>query len=215
MESFKRETAKKCRVKHILEGSYIKKEGWEPNYIDTGDVRISRVNILGFVVSKEGPKEFLLDDSHRIRVRSFDQPFDHIKVGDMTLIIGRPKVYNEQKYILSEIVKIIKNKKWMEYRLLELDKEKSSNSEMPVVNTKIAIQKTEKDAHSPDKKPTENTKNNKPALLDKIRTLDQGDGVDIDVLINTLDIETPEKKINQLLEQGEVFEIRPGKIKVI
>jgi hypothetical protein len=71
-------------------------------------------------------------------------------------------------------------------------------------------------------KPVENKKeheevtdiyNIKDDLIEKIRKLDPGEGVEMTTLINGNN-ET-EKAIKSLLEEGEIFEIIPGKVKVL
>ena len=50
----KRQIAYKIRIKDILEGKYVKEEGWNPNYIVTANEKeVSRVNIIGIVIDKQ------------------------------------------------------------------------------------------------------------------------------------------------------------------
>ena len=56
-----RETAYKIRIKTILEHAYVKQEGWDPNYIDLNGHKVSRVNVIGTITSKEN-NSYLLDD---------------------------------------------------------------------------------------------------------------------------------------------------------
>src|SRR3989338_7527293 len=90
----KREIAYKVRIKDVLDGKYIKEEGWTPNYILTSDGRrVSRVNIIAVVVSKNTDNlnyALVLDDgSGRISIRSFDSGkiLDDFDIGDIILII--------------------------------------------------------------------------------------------------------------------------------
>ena len=48
-----------------------------------------------------------------------------------------------------------------------------------------------------------------------IPTLDKGDGVTIEELKKHIKREDCEKIIYRLIEEGEVFEIKPGKIKIL
>ena len=57
-EQQKRQVACKTRVSEILGGRYVKEEGWMPNYIETTSrKKISRINIIGVVVSSEEDSE--------------------------------------------------------------------------------------------------------------------------------------------------------------
>ena len=49
-------------------------------------------------------------------------------------------------------------------------------------------------------------------IIDYIKKNDQGDGVDVSEIFK---MENGERIINTLLEVGEVFEVKPGKIKVL
>jgi hypothetical protein len=48
-----------------------------------------------------------------------------------------------------------------------------------------------------------------------IRRLDKGDGADITEVIKESKDENAEKIIKNLIKIGELFEIRPGKIKIL
>ena len=48
-----------------------------------------------------------------------------------------------------------------------------------------------------------------------IKRLDTGDGVAIDDVINKFNNAEAEKILNILLEKGDIFEVKPGKLKVL
>ena len=48
-----------------------------------------------------------------------------------------------------------------------------------------------------------------------IKKLDKGDGVAVENIINNFNNDQTENIINQLLENGDIFEIKPGKLKVL
>ena len=48
-----------------------------------------------------------------------------------------------------------------------------------------------------------------------IKKLDEGDGVLIDDVIKSSKIGDAEEIINRLLENGDIFEIKPGKLKIL
>ncbi len=209
MVVIKRQTAKKCTIIDLIKGEYVRKEGWEPNYILNGTEEISRLNILAVAISKPENNSLIIDDgSGQISVRDFENNLLlNIEIGDIILIIGRPRVFNEEKYILPEIVKKINDKKWIELRTLELKLNKKNVSEQKITSSfeekpKIII--------------TEPTKINiKDLILKKISELDKGDGVTIEEVVLSINDKTSETIINNLLEEGDVFEIKPGKIKIL
>ena len=76
-EQRKREIAYKVRINDILKGEYVRRDGWDPNFIMINNKQVSRVNIMGVVVSipDTGQNNLTIDDgSGRIEVRSFDSP---------------------------------------------------------------------------------------------------------------------------------------------
>lgn len=196
----KRQVAYKVRIKDILDGEYVKEEGWMPNYIRTLDgTKVSRVNIVGTIVLKTDEynrKGIIIDDaSGKLPVRSFEERgiFDGVEIGDVVLIIGRPREFGE-KYIDPEIIKKIKDPAWIEVRKAELKKPELKVSEEKVDEAVIS---------TADK------------IFNLIKEADDGNGVDIEDIIKKSNNSEAEKIIRGLLEEGEIFELNPGRIKVL
>jgi RPA family protein len=206
MAEIERQTAVKCKISDLNNGSYIVQEGWKPNFVDTVYGKISRANILAVVVSKESMNQVFVDDgSGKISVREFDSTkLADLEVGDVVVIIGRPRQFNNQMYILPEIVKKIDGKKWVELRKLELDQRKKIKQE----EKKDAITETKQAVQKP-------LFNYSEKILETIKNLDKGQGADIDDVITAVKFKEAEEVIMHLLEEGELFEIRPGKLKVL
>lgn len=213
----KRDVAVKTRIKHILEGKYVKEEGWKPNYITTlyGE-NIGRVNIIGVVVSEPSVEEksqsLTIDDgSDRILVRSFEDNIilSKFNLGDVINIIGKPKEYLGTKYLIPEIIKKISNNKWLEVRKKELElKEKGKEKilpkpEEPKIDQTNIEEKVIEEENDTDK------------IINLIKDMDKGDGVFIEDILAKFNTPDSEKIINSLMEQGEIFEVQPGKIKVL
>ena len=195
----KRQVAVKTRISTLLSSEFVKKEGWEPSYILNGEVKISRANLIATVVSKEGEpmNNLVIDDgSGRISVRSFDdEEFgQHINIGEVVLLIGRPREYGTERYFLGEVIKKVDNKDWIRVRELELKYEKPPE---PVEEIK------------------EKPSNVITSVIELIRELDQGEGADYEEVLNKAENAEADKAIKNLLEQGEVFEIKPGKLKIL
>lgn len=204
----KRQIAYKIRIKDILRGKYVKDEGWNPNYIELNGKRISRVNIIGTIVSKENMGSFwsvLLDDgTEKINARSFEQNqnLDSADIGDVVLVIGRPREYGNERYILIEIIKKIENKKWILFRKAEIDRKgieeqtKENVFEKDVVTEEVIKQNSSADI-----------------VLERIQNLDKGEGADFEEV--TKGIDDGEEVISSLLSDGWIFEITPGKLKIL
>jgi RPA family protein len=203
MAQVKRETAMICTVDDLLRGNFVRTEGWNPSYFSTRLGDVSRANLIGVVVSKESAEGLLLDDgSGRILLRSFGEvSFLEIDVGDLILVIGRPRVYNEQKYVLPEIIKKI-SQKWGAYRQLQLEILKKN------------LKQERKEERIPLKE-EERPINHYQNILAFIRDLDSGEGADVEEVIKRSATPNGENIIKKLIEEGEIFEFRPGKIKVL
>ena len=213
MAEFKRQIALKVRIKDLIEGEYFKEEGMTPNYIkDKNGREISRVNLIATVLgfdNNENYNSIILDDgSGKISVRSFEDGFD-VNIGDVVLVIGRPREYGGEKYLFPEIVKKIGDVNWIKVRSLEL---KNTIIDNKIQHSKEEIIDAGEDIVVEDKK-EEIEKSSSEKIIDKIKEIDNGDGVDIGDVVSG--ITDGENLVNLLLKEGEIFEIRPGRLKVL
>ena len=137
----KRQTAYKIRVKDILDSKYVKTSGMEPNYLKIGSKQISRANILGVVVEKsdmDNYKAITIDDgSGRISARIFDDKIflSNVEVGDVVNLIGRPREFSSEKYVIIESVKKT-DPAWAMVRSLELQKNDNDSKKSEVIQDK-------------------------------------------------------------------------------
>ena len=218
-EPQKRQIACKARIADLINGKYVKEEGWTPNYIITKQGKhISRINLIGTVISKteEGPEyqSFVVDDgSGTISLRSFEKNDNvkNIEIGDVVLLIGRPREYGSEKYIVPEIMKKISNKKWIDVRKIEIKIENLKTAELPAKEESIVVENI---SGEPEEQPKK-AKNNPQIVYEAVKELDSDQGVDIDKIIKKTGIKETEEIIKKFLREGEMFEIRPGKIKIL
>ncbi len=223
----KRHTALKVRVSDISGGKYVKNEGLEPNYIFTkSGMKVSRANLFGVVVSvddSQSSKVLTVDDgTGKINVFSFDDSvsFDGHSVGDAVMVIGRPREYNNEKYIVPEIVKKIKDPAWIRLRGLELERAYSklpSHQEtdeedvenLPTVE-ELSFEEIEESVDEGEKDLD---------LIEKvykiIKEKDGGRGVSFDEVVSIAGTKEAESVIETLLKRGEIFEIAAGRLKVL
>ena len=199
----KRQTAYKIRVKDILDSKYVKTSGIEPNYLKIGSKQISRANILGVVVEKsdmDNYKAITIDDgSGRISARIFDDKIflSNVEVGDVVNLIGRPREFSSEKYMIIEAIKKTDHA-WAMVRSLELQKNDNDSKKSEVIQDK-----EEKVDLSPKNK-----------IILAIKELDNGDGVLIESVLSK-NVDGAEKIIDTLLKEGDIFEVKPGKLKVL
>jgi len=203
MAQIKRETAIICTIKDLLSGSFVKTEGLTPSYFSTDRGNISRANIIGVIVNRDA-EGFVVDDgTGRLLLRSFDQQpsISDEDIGALVMIIGRPRIFNEQKYIVPEIIKRIDHK-WGEFRKAYLEIHKIDHV---LFKKEVRIPINEE---SPTINPYQK-------IIDFIKDLDAGNGADINDVMKRSGLPAAEELIRKLIEEGEVFEIRPGKLKLL
>jgi RPA family protein len=184
----KRETACKVWVKDILNGDYKVTEGWNPNYVVVRGRKVSRVNVMGTVVGKDDSRYQFDDGSASIWLRSFDAMPDLV-VGEFYLVVGRPREFMGERFVVPEIIKKI-DRDW----LLVRQKELALPEEIVVEQVDVA-------------------ENSAPKVLELVRKLDEGSGVSIEKIVAELG--PCESIITKLLEEGEIFELRPGVVKLL
>ena len=199
----KRQTACKVAIKDITGSRYIKTTGMEPNYLEAGSKQISRVNILGVVVEKSDMNNYraltIDDGSGRISVRVFDDKIflSKVEVGDVVNLIGRPREFSSEKYLIIESIKKT-SPAWAMVRSLELQKNDNGSNKSKVI-------------HDNEEKVDLSPKNK---IILAIKELDDGDGVLIESILSK-NVDGAEKIIDTLLKEGGIFEVKPGKLKVL
>ena len=96
---------------------------------------------------------------------------------------------------------------------MELAKREKIKFEEDVEKPKIIPKVSQENIQENEDKPKKNDKTEK--VLQAIRKKDTGDGVDFEALLEEIGISDGDELLKRLLEQGEIFEIRPGKVKVL
>jgi len=226
MEPTKRQVAHKVRLGDLASGEYVRVEGeWEPNHVKTPDGRIfSRANIIAVVASDPESKgnysSFTLDDgTAQIPVRIFDDIKANVSLGDVILVIGRPREFGGQIYLAPEIIKKVVNKRWIDYRRLELanlpELKEARRDETPKPQKPIEVKPEIEEIIEKPKEPKTNEISPVDEIINIIRELDKEDGADTEEVIETTTVKNAEELIDNLLKEGEIFEISSGKLKVL
>jgi len=197
-----RQVAYIVQIKDIINSIFVKEDGWNPNYIKVGNKNISRINLIGTVIETKEDGNFqditLDDGTGNITARNFEKKIS-ANVGDAVLLIGRIRQFGNTKYITPEIIKRNINTKWSVVWKKNAVKNIKSDEEDAILEGKIEIVK-------------ENSTNYTEEIISKIKDLDDGTGASYeDIIKNNAD----EKLISQLLLRGDIFEIKPGKLKVL
>lgn len=182
--------------------------------------QLSRVHFIGVVVglSQAGTNEATIDDgTGKILARSFDNPifFRELQLGDVIRIIGRVRTFNEQVYLIPEIMKKITNRKFILLHKLLLEKE----IQVPKISLgieEIGVENISQEIVEDAPVDADDTIPPSPfdTIITQIKKLDQGDGAPMEKILQEQGEES-EKLIQHLLEMGEIFEIRPGRVKLL
>lgn len=194
MADFKRQTAYKIKIGDLFKGTpVIENERFSALEID--GKRVGRVNIVANVVEKyvSSEKQYIsltIDDaSGQIRIKIFGDDtikFQDVNQGDSVLIVGVLRQYNDETYITPEIIKQ-QDPKYLLVRKLELERNapKLDSSQINDLSDK---------------------------LLGKIKE-SEPEGIESEKLImnfNDFSAEAINNEIKKALEQGSIYEPRPG-----
>lgn len=217
--SRKREIAYKIWIKDIHGGQFFKKAGWEPNYVEVAGKKISRVNILATVVSKFISEDgnygtITLDDgSETIRARTFGPDvfkIKDLKIGAIVRLIGRVKEYSGEIYISPEIVREVEDPNWIIVHKLELGQPLTGEPEPDKLKPSLPEEVAEEELKEKDQ-------SIQAKILQIIKELDDSSGAEINEVIarSGLEVEEARAILVGLLNSGEVYEPRKGKLKIL
>ncbi len=201
-DRFKRHIAFKLRIGDILSGRPVM-EGERFVNLDLDGKNISRVNVVANVIEKfesSGEKQYSFvtidDGSGQIRLKSFGddvKKLNELVQGQTILIIGVLRSFQDETYILPEIIKQ-QDPKYLLARKLEIEKNKSKDPEFAKKQI-VAV---------------------KDRILGTIKNSEQG--IEIDQIINNLRDISPEiikQEVQKFIENGVVFEPRPGSVRYL
>lgn len=199
-----RQVAVQVYVKELLDGVYEEREGWEPNVLLCARGSVSRVNVLG-VLLRESGRMVLDDGSGQVGVRVFDEvPGLDTPSGSVVQVIGRPRVYNDSLYLVAEIIKPLE-RVWAQVRKARLGSVQSFSKPVPVEQEVASKEVASKEVD-----------NKAEHVVSVISGLDDGEGAFVEEVIEESGLgSVAEQILNQLLLDGEVFEIKPGVVKVL
>ncbi len=217
MAEIKRQTAYKVRISDLMGSTYVVQEGWDANYFVIEGKRVSRVNIIGTVVflNPEDGSTMLDDGSGTILVRSFENAkmLSGLSIGDIAVIVGKPKEYGNEKYINAELARKT-DYSWLSFRKKELEAlsgldigegaEEGAEKEKEVI-AKESIEDEEIKVDYPLTTPQR--------IINAIKSLDAGDGVEIEEIVRK--VGKCEETIEAMIRRGDIFENRRGRVKIL
>jgi RPA family protein len=198
--SRKRNVAYKVRIGDLLHGTPVSSEG-RFIHLDTGLKKIVRINIIANCIDKyisEGERKFgslTIDDaSGQIRIKVFGDDtnmIEEILQGDTLQIVGNVREWNNEIYIIPEVLKKI-DSRWLLVRKFEIQDEKKEI-------------------------PADNSNNLKDKILNLIKDAEIDGGIDIEKITSLIESNpnSINEQIKKLLEDGVIYEPRPGRIRYL
>jgi RPA family protein len=242
----RRFAAVRVNIKDILNSRFIKKEGMEPSYALTDiGMKVGKAKIVGAVVDKFVSEDgnystiTINDETGNIRVKAFKEDvsiLDNIDIGDLVVAVGKIREYAEEIYIIPNFVRKLNDPNlFLLHKLEALKNFKEQKEIFDVVNSQkdgfadleelknYMLKEYMMDEERLDSileflalNDKKIEKDYKPLIIEKIKELDKGKGVELAKLTEKLDIpiEALSDAINELLEDGICYEPYPGLIKL-
>lgn len=200
-KDFKRNIAYKLRIGDLLVGKPVL-EGEKFIFLELGDKRIVRVNLIGNVIEKytstnEKRYSFVTidDGSGQIKLKSFGDDVDRLEnlnQGQTVVVIGVLRSFNNEVYISPEIVRL-QDPKYLLIRKIELEN----------LVPRVIVSPSDKGAIRDN-------------ILNSIKNSEEEGGVYVDKIImehRETSADIINQEIQKLLEEGIIFEPRPGKVR--
>ena len=215
--AIKRSTAYRVRISSLVNGEFLRQEGFNPSYIIINEHQVSRINIIATIVSKYLTEDgnycaLTLDDgSETIRAKAFGVDVAKIKestVGSLVRLIGKVKEYNDEIYLIPEVIKENIDPNWLLIDLVELGKPEFIEIDSDkVITKKDELEVIEiKDSNNPNLQ-----------IIKLIKSHDSGEGTPVADVIKNSKLDKGEAKtiIVSLLKSGEIFEPKKGILKLL
>jgi len=200
--------------------------------VEISDRQVSRVNLIANVVDVYSNDEkrynsVTLDDgSGQIRIKGFsDSSFllQGISIGDTIGVIGWVRYFNNELYVIPDIVRHVDGK-WALIRRLELIKMHGGPSASPATDELSPAHHLNSESNSgssvmeevkTEKIQDAKTQDPRQIILSIIKKDDQG--IDIDKLImeTNFPIEQINSILTSLMESGDIYEPQPGKLRTL
>jgi RPA family protein len=200
-QEYKRNIAYKFKIGMLSAGKQIF-EGEKMKFLEINNKNVARVNLVANVIDRfiqEGERKFgsiTLDDaSGQIKAKVFGDDIDKfasLELGDTLLVIGMLRSWNDELYMTPEIIKKLEPE-YLLLRKMEVEKEHPA----PINSEQSADLKAK--------------------VLEMIKLSEPEQGVDVEKIILELK-ESPDSinaEIKRLLEEGLIYEPRPGRLRYL
>lgn len=221
MEGVVRNTAYKIWISDLISGKYGRgTEQFDSGYVEVKGNKVSRVNVIGGVIERfvggNSISVSLDDGSGVLRLKNWNEGvniFQDIDVGDLVLVVGKVREYNDYIYVVPEVLRKLNNPLWLRVRKLELTKiyGEPQRVEIKGIDTENVAENLTMNVVEEKVEGV----NSRVVVLGLIEALDSGDGADFEDVIRSSKLGGEASKvIQELLTGGEIFEMHKGKLRV-
>lgn len=160
---------------------------------------------MGIVIGTNEQDQVVLDDgTERVFVKLSGskgiQKSLTPRVGDIVMVFGKTCEIETQRYIAAELVKKVQDPKWLKVHKMECESDEVIHGEAKkAYNVHEKIEQV----------------NGYNGILEIIKSADKGEGVPVEEIIKKSPAEKGGEIVEMLIRNGEIFEIEPGRVKVL
>lgn len=197
-------TAYKTTILEILNATAH--AGEQQEFIDSQKRLLQRVNVIASIIDRVDTPSFITliidDGTGTISLRCFEiDKVPAIDIGGCVMCIARIREFNNERHLVAEIIKPVQPQ-WALLRRIELGK-------VPPMAVQPTTHSTTETAHE------EAVDSLYITVLEAVVSCDHGPGADFKEILTKVQNPSAEKALQRLLELGEIFEVKPGKFKVL
>ncbi len=222
-------------VKDIHTAEYRRVDGWDPDYLIIQGRKVYRTLLIGMILQrqeKDEQVEYVIDDGTASIPVIFTEDTRVHAQGDVVLIIGRPRDL-AGRLIMGEIIRSV-DAVWKPYwekrarialawqpeaSMDEEVEELHPDGEKPMLSEAVSEAPAEVIQAGETVQPEERgEKSETERVYELIRKLDDGLGAPVERVLEEAakeGISQAERAIRFMLEVGDIFEIRAGRLKVL
>ena len=227
--------AVKSRICDIVKGRFVKGDSsLSYNYLETPiGTKITKARILGTIVQKfisDSPdKSFAIltidDSTETITLRLWNNLdlADSTEIGDLVDVIGLIREYNDEIYLVPDMIKKIDDFNCETLRRLEIVESlinlkikkptSPKTNSGPLTDTKEPMEKPKRTSKEDNTDHNKNPLKVREIVVNAIEKLDDGNGADIEEIVR-LD-NSAEDILKDLLNEGTCYEPRIGRVKLL
>ncbi len=205
----------KVWIRDILAGTYGREKGeFGSPYVACNGKNVFRVNLIAptkDMYAVEGYSSLTLDDgSASIRVKAWKEDvrfLKNVKIGDVVLVIGKIREYNEERYIVPEMVRVMEDQ-WAFVRKLELVK-MYGRKEQPLVVEVETGEEHQLQNQGVEYETISESFSTRQMVIGALKDMGPEKGAAFSQIAGKVRAEESEirRVLNELLEEGEIYEV--------